>query len=97
MPVINKPDLIASVAEETGFSKSDTEKFVNAFQKTIIDSVSEGSKVKLSGFATFESVTRAARTTKNPRTGEDVSVPEKQAVRIRAMKNFRDRVSGERE
>lgn len=93
MPVLNKPAIVASIAEKTGSSKADAERFLNAFQDTVIDAVSEGSEVKISGFVAFSAVTRKARVMKSPRTGEDIEVPESTAPRVRALKHFRDRVS----
>lgn len=94
MPVLNKPDLIAKVAEKTGESKAATERFLNAFQETVVDSVAEGLEVKISGFAAFAPALRSARVMKNPRTGEDIQVPETKVVKIRVLKAFRDKISG---
>jgi len=94
MPVLNKPDLIAEIAEKTGESKAATERFLNAFQETVVDSVVDGVEVKISGFAAFSPSTRSARIMKNPRTGEDIEVPETKTVRMRVLKAFRDRISG---
>lgn len=94
MSVLNKATLIDEVAEATGSSKAATERFLNAFQDKIIESVARGEEVKLTGFAAFTPATRAARTMKNPRTGEDLDVPAAKTVRIRALKRFRDAISG---
>ena len=72
---MNKSELIAAVAAKADLSKKDAEAAV----KAVIDSVSEalagGDKVALVGFGTFEVKTRAARTGKNPRTGEAIEIP----------------------
>lgn len=94
MPVLNKPALIAEIAAKTGESKASTERFLNAFQDIVVDAVSDGTEVKISGFVAFASGVRPARTMKNPRTGEDVQVAETKTIKVRAMKNFRDAVSG---
>lgn len=93
MPVLNKPDLIADIAKKTGNSKAETERFLNAFEETVIDSVANGTEVKISGFAAFATTISPARTMKNPLTGKDFDVPEKQVARIRPLKRFKDSVS----
>lgn len=94
MSVLNKTALINELAESTGNSKAATERFLMAFQDAVIDAVARGEEVKLTGFAAFAPVTRAARVMKNPRTGEDLNVPEAKTVKIRALKRFRDAISG---
>lgn len=94
MSVLNKTALINEVAEATGSSKAATERFLAAFQDSVISAVTRGDEVKLTGFAAFAPVTRAARVMKNPRTGEPLDVPEAKTVRIRPLKHFRDSIAG---
>lgn len=93
MSVLNKSGLINELAEATGTSKAAAERFLNAFQDSVIAAVARGEEVKLTGFAAFAPVTRSARIMKNPRTGEPLSVPEAKTVRIRPLKHFRDAIS----
>lgn len=95
MPILNKSALIDQLAEKTGQSKANAERFLLAFQDSIIESVAKGDDVKLTGFASFEPVVRAPRTMKDPRTGDKLEVPEKKSVRIRPLKRFKDAISGE--
>lgn len=94
MSVLNKTALINEVAEATETSKAATERFLAAFQDSVISAVTRGDEVKLTGFAAFAPVTRAARVMKNPRTGEPLDVPEAKTVRIRPLKHFRDSIAG---
>lgn len=94
MSVLNKPQIIAKIAEETGESKAAAERFMNAFEKTVVDAVADGDEVKISGFAAFAPAVRSARVMKNPRNGEDIEVPESKTVRVRVLKAFKDKVSG---
>ena len=87
---MNKAELINAISHETEHSKADTERFLEAFQNVVIKTVVDNDSVKLSGFASFDPVVRAARKMKNPRTGEDIQVPESKSVRIRPLKRFRD-------
>jgi DNA-binding protein HU-beta len=93
MTVLNKTALISEIAEATGSTKAATERFLNAFQDSVVDSVARGEEVKLTGFAVFSPVTRAARIMKNPRTGEDLAVAEAKSVKIRPLKHFRDAIT----
>ena len=72
---MNKTELIAKVAELTGSAKKDAEKAVCATLDAISGALSEGDKVQLVGFGTFEVKERAARTGRNPRTKEYIEFP----------------------
>ncbi|SIT11389.1 HU family DNA-binding protein [Alicyclobacillus vulcanalis] len=80
---MNKRDLIRKTAEGTGLSQKDCEAVINALFDTIRKTVESGEKVQIIGFGTFELRERAARTARNPRTGEAVEVP---ARRVPAFK-----------
>ena len=80
---MNKTELAAAVAAKTEMTKKDTEKVVNAVFETVSEMLANGEKVQVVGFGTFEVKERAARTAKNPRTRETVSVP---ATRVPAFK-----------
>ncbi|SDX02142.1 DNA-binding protein HU-beta [Alicyclobacillus hesperidum] len=72
---MNKRDLIQKTADKTGFTKKECEAVLNALFETITETIESGEKVQIIGFGTFESRERAARTARNPRTGEMVTVP----------------------
>lgn len=92
MPILNKAGLIDAISKRTDVSNSTVAEVIDALQETVIDTVANGVEVKLMGFLSIEPTIRSARQLKNPRTGEDILVPESKAIRVRAMKNFRDRV-----
>ena len=71
---MNKEQLIAKMAEKAGLTKADAGKALAAFQDSITEAVKEGEKVQLIGFGTFAVRDRAARTARNPRTGEAIKV-----------------------
>lgn len=95
MSVLNKPEIVQIIAKETGESKAAVERVLASLETTVTDAVTEGREVKLSGFLAFAKSLRSARTVKNPRTGEDVQVPEQSTVRIRPLSGFRRKVNGE--
>lgn len=71
---MNKTELIAAVAEKAEVSKKDAEAVVKAALETVTATLAAGEKVQLIGFGTFETRERAARSVKNPRTGEAVKI-----------------------
>ena len=71
---MNRQDLIAAIAEKTGVTKKEADAVVKAFTERGMDYVAAGNKVQLIGFGTFESVERAAREGRNPRTNETMTI-----------------------
>lgn len=74
------------LAQKIGISDKD----VKALFDTIKTEVAAGNKVDIAGFGSFQSVERAARTSRNPKTGEAVAVPAKKAVKFKTSKTFKD-------
>ena len=71
---MNRSDLIDAIATEADISKADAAKALDAFIKTITHTVAGGNAVALIGFGTFKASARAARTGKNPKTGESLDI-----------------------
>lgn len=90
---MNKTELIAAMAEESGLTKKDAERALNAFTKTVIGTVAEGSDVQLIGFGTFAQAQRAARQGRNPQTGDMIDIPAAVVPKFKAGKAFRDAVN----
>jgi DNA-binding protein HU-beta len=90
---MNKNDLIDSVTERTSLAKSDAARAVEAVLGSITDALQKGDAVTLSGFGTFVIKTRAARTGRNPRTGEPIDIPASKVPSFKAGKGFKDAVS----
>ncbi len=87
---MNKNDLIDAVAERTGLAKSDAARAVEAVLGTVTDALRKGEMVALSGFGSFVTKTRAARTGRNPRTGESIAIPASRAPAFKAGKGLKD-------
>nr|WP_076346846.1 HU family DNA-binding protein [Alicyclobacillus vulcanalis] len=68
-------ELINRVAEETGLKKKDAEAAVNKVFEIIEKALANGEKVQIIGFGTFETRSRAARSGRNPQTGEVIEIP----------------------
>ncbi|HHW29133.1 MAG TPA: HU family DNA-binding protein [Syntrophomonadaceae bacterium] len=90
---MNKAELIGSVAEKAGMPKKDAEKAVNAVLASIEEALAKGDKVQLVGFGTFEVRERAARTGRNPQTGEEIQIAASRVPAFRAGKALKDSVS----
>lgn len=87
---MNKADLIDALEEKLG-SRQAANDAVNVVVDTIVRAVSKGERVAISGFGTFEKVQRAARTGRNPRTGETVRIKKTSVPRFKpggAFKGF---------
>lgn len=91
---MNKADLIAAVAEKTGFTKKDAEAAVNATMLSIEETLVKGDRVQLIGFGTFEVRQRKARTGRNPRKpGETIEIAASKAPVFKAGKALKDAVN----
>ncbi len=80
---MNKRDLVECVAAELGGSRNAAEKAVKAVLDSILDGVERDGSVSIAGFGTFERKERAARTGRNPRTGESLEIPASTTVGFR--------------
>ena len=90
---MKKTELIAAVAEQSGLSKKDAEKALNATIDTIIKAVAEGDKIQLTGFGTFEQRQRNARTGCDPRTGNTIEIPASKVPAFKAGRALKDAVA----
>ncbi len=90
---MNKAELIAHVANDTGLSKANSEKAVNAVFQGIVGALSDGSKASFVGFGTFSVIDRAARSGRNPRTGETINIPASRQPKFKAGKELREAVN----
>jgi len=90
---VNKVDLIAKVAEETGLSKNDATRAVDSVFDIITKALKKGDEVRLVGFGTFNVSKRAASVGRNPRTGEQIEIPASKQPKFRAGKGLKDSVN----
>ena len=89
---MNKAELIAAMAETSGLSKKDCESALTAFIVATENALKAGDKVQLVGFGSFEVKERAARTGKNPATGETIEIPASKAPAFKVGKAFKDAI-----
>ncbi len=90
---MNKTELINAVAKNAEMSRKDADKAVNAAFDAITASLKAGEKVAVVGFGAFEIKERAARTARNPRTGEEIEIAASKAVSFKAGKALKDDIN----
>ena len=90
---LTKRDLIIHLAETLGMQQNDVAKIVDTTLATIADSLAEGKRWELRDFGVFEVKTRQPRKGRNPRTGEEATVPKRKIVAFRAGKRMREQIS----
>ena len=90
---MKKVELVEAVVEETGLTKADATKAIDATFKAITNALANGDKVPLVGFGTFDVSERAAREGRNPRTGEPVTIAARKAVTFKAGSALKDAVN----
>jgi DNA-binding protein HU-beta len=90
---MNKNDLIATVAERTGLSKTGAGEAVEATFDAITKALKSGDEVKIIGFGNFTVSKRAASTGRNPRTGETIQIAASKSPKFKAGKGLKDAVN----
>ena len=86
---MNKSELIAAAAEAAGMQKKDADRLLNAAIDIIAQTLSQGQKVQLSGFGTFECKDRQARTGRNPHTRQAVAIPATRTPTFKPSQNLK--------
>jgi DNA-binding protein HU-beta len=94
MATISKSELLDKVAGNAGVSKGDAERVLGAFFDMVTSSAKSGDKVAWPGFGSFSTTQRAARTGRNPRTGESMSVPASTAMKFSASSTLKQALNG---
>ena len=90
---MNKQALADAISSEVGGSRAQAERVVDMVFDSIKDSMTKGQDVSIAGFGIFASKDQAARTARNPKTGEAVQVPAKKAPKFKAAKALKDAVN----
>ncbi len=90
---MNKNELVAAVAEESGLSKTDAGSAVDAVFSAIEGALKSGDEVRVVGFGTFAVSERAASTGRNPRTGETIQIKASKQPKFKAGKGLKDAVN----
>ena len=91
---MNKKELVAVVAEQSDLTHAAAERVLNAFTEAVSEALSKGEEVSMVGFGSFTVKERAARSGRNPRTGEAIAIAAGRAPAFRPGKGLRHAVSG---
>lgn len=91
---MTKRELVIRVANRLGMTQSEVAKVIEGTFETISQALAEGKRWELRDFGVFEVKTRASRIGRNPRTGDQVPVPERKVVTFRPGKKMKEQVSG---
>ena len=91
--IVNKAELVASMAEKSNLTKKDAESALNAFMKSVEEALAGGEKVQLVGFGTFEVRDRKERVGRNPRTKEEIKIPASKVPVFKPGKEFKEKVN----
>ncbi len=86
---MTKADIVDIISSSTGLTKVETEAVVKGFLETVIDAMKKGETIELRGFGTFKVVKRAQRVARNPKTNEEVIVPEQFVPTLKVSKEFK--------
>lgn len=81
---MNKTELIEAIATESGLSKADAKRAIEAFVSTTTSALKKGDRVALVGFGSFSTSDRAARKGRNPQTGKEITIAAKKVVKFKA-------------
>ncbi|MDP1653140.1 MAG: HU family DNA-binding protein [Rhodocyclaceae bacterium] len=93
---MNKSELIEATAKAADISKAAAERALSAVMAAVVKTVAKGDTVTLVGFGTFKSSKRAARTGKNPKTGEALKIAATTVPKFSAGAGFKAAVSGKK-
>lgn len=87
---MNKSEMIQHIATTAGLTKAQAEAALQAVETGVIDTLANGGEVALKGFGIFSVKENAARTGRNPKTGEPIEIAAKKSPVFKAGKAFKD-------
>lgn len=90
---MNKAELIDVIADDAGLTKKDAGAALKAFTDAVAKELKKGGSVQLVGFGTFEVGKRAARSGRNPKTGETIKIKASKTPKFKAGKALKDIVN----
>ena len=90
---MNKRDLIAQIAQDTGVTKSSAGAAVDSLLETITKALKKGDAITFVGFGTFKTAQRKARMARNPQTGAAIKIPKRRVVKFSAGKGLKTAVN----
>lgn len=90
---MTKQEFIEAIAAKSGLTKADSSRAVEAFIETVTCTLKKGDKVTLTGFGVFSVSKRAARSGRNPRTGEVVKIAASNSVKFKTGSKLKEAIN----
>jgi DNA-binding protein HU-beta len=90
---MNKAELIDAMANESGLSKADSKKALDAFVSATSAAMKNSDRISLVGFGSFSVTERAARTGRNPQTGKEIQIAAKKVIKFTAGSDLTDGIN----
>ncbi len=90
---MQKSNIVEKIAEEAGISKAAADRALKSLLDSVTQALKKGDRVSLVGFGTFSVSKRAARTGRNPQTGEQISIKASKTPKFSAGKSLKDAVN----
>jgi integration host factor subunit alpha len=90
---LTKADLVEAIYEKIGFSKKEAQDLVELVFKIIKDTLSQGEKVKISGFGNFVLRDKNSRTGRNPQTGEAIQISKRRVLTFKPSQVLKEEVN----
>ena len=90
---MNKAELVNAIAKRADVPSATVSSVLDGLQDELVDAVTRGEKVAVSGLLTVERTQRSARTGRNPQTGESIDIPAANAVKVTAGSNLKKAAS----
>ena len=90
---VNKADVVQALSDKVNLPKTNCEQVLNGLLETIGEQLAQGKSVTFVGFGTFKTTERAARTGRNPQTGETINIPEATVPSFKAGKALKEKVN----
>lgn len=91
---MNKTQLVDAIAAESGLSRNDAAKALDAFVTNVSESLKNGDEVAITGFGKFSVAQRSARTGRNPQTGETMTIQASKSPKFTPGAGLKDLVAG---
>lgn len=91
---MNKAELIDQIAKDATITKVQAGAALDAFTEAVVSALKKGDTVTLVGFGSFSVSQRAARTGRNPQTGEILKIKAKKSPKFKAGKDFATKIAG---
>ncbi len=89
---MNKSELVDALAAGSDISKATALKVLDVFMQTITETLQKADQIVLTGFGSFKVSNRAARTGRNPKTGEEIEIKASRVIKFTAGKTLKDSI-----